>query len=776
MTQKEFMDRAYTLYPEGFDFSNAIYKTARDKLEVRCLEHDHPFETTPDLIQSKRMSGCELCIKRNKTLGGRKTAKKRSTSLESFKRRADVKHGTKFRIDASKYSNLSDYVVVACNACQMERSVRAGKFLAWKGCPECDRIAPPVIRVADHELIKRASKRQGENFKVRLIFRDPQISRSIVEMTCKTHSEFSIRKAYGNLATPIKCTICFPESIKFTKEETLIRELSDLHNGRYTYSSISIDSKIVTSVCPIHGEITQSVSGHRAHGCVHCKRLEQEKLFFSNLTEEQNANNDYSNVRINELAFASQQIEYTCTLHNVACVQNAQTHLDGRTACKKCSAQKKSSAQMKRRKENLAQRIERFLSMAKEMWGEGRYVYPNLQEELTTFDSEITIHCTIHETDFSCPGGEHVRNRGVKAEGKGRGCPQCKTDALRTQNRKPFSEVQEAFRKSGLEILSDEGDYINGRRKLKAVCINNHITWPIVGKVLYRRQSCSRCSGSIGEEITRLWFQDYFGVPFIKDRFKPSDGGHQYLELDGYNADLNIAFEYQGIYHSDPKAHRSKEHWIAQLKRDESTRKICHELGIELIEVELFNRNMFKESDIIEKLTLAFKSVGRELQNSSFDTLPKIMNTVVKGTEKIAVLFDIAELHNLTLLSEPVWHGTEHDYYWECNRCNYRFYNSVYRRLHAAHECCPKCSLIKGGETRKRTEALKDRSKTLKKLSRKVQTLGVDLTTKVWQGSGYDKVYEGKCRRCHKIVKPFSYNDVMKKVKLCSCKSTKQLR
>jgi hypothetical protein len=59
-------------------------------------------------------------------------------------------------------------------------------------------------------------------------------------------------------------------------------------------------------------------------------------------------------------------------------------------------------------------------------------------------------------------------------------------------------------------------------------------------------------------------------------------------ELDGYNDELKIAFEQQGIQHYQylPHFHRNGiVDFQNQQERDESKRKQCIELGIRLIEV-----------------------------------------------------------------------------------------------------------------------------------------------------------------------------------------------
>ncbi len=59
------------------------------------------------------------------------------------------------------------------------------------------------------------------------------------------------------------------------------------------------------------------------------------------------------------------------------------------------------------------------------------------------------------------------------------------------------------------------------------------------------------------------------------------------LELDGYNRELKIAFEYQGRQHYEfvPYFHKNKKAFEEQKERDIFKSNKCKELGIELVEI-----------------------------------------------------------------------------------------------------------------------------------------------------------------------------------------------
>ncbi len=87
--------------------------------------------------------------------------------------------------------------------------------------------------------------------------------------------------------------------------------------------------------------------------------------------------------------------------------------------------------------------------------------------------------------------------------------------------------------------------YINSDTKLKIICSEGH-EFNIAPHKLYDGKWCLKCVQSISEEFTRFIFEKIFNEKFEKIKFHYN--GHC-LELDGYNSDINIAFEYNGIQH-----------------------------------------------------------------------------------------------------------------------------------------------------------------------------------------------------------------------------------
>lgn len=94
------------------------------------------------------------------------------------------------------------------------------------------------------------------------------------------------------------------------------------------------------------------------------------------------------------------------------------------------------------------------------------------------------------------------------------------------------------------------------------------------------------------EQETRKIFELILKADFKKSRpdwLKSPKGGR--LELDGYNKELKLAFEYQGEYHYiDLPIHHQQRTLKEVQKNDECKLKLCRKYGIDLIQVPYWEK------------------------------------------------------------------------------------------------------------------------------------------------------------------------------------------
>jgi hypothetical protein len=105
-----------------------------------------------------------------------------------------------------------------------------------------------------------------------------------------------------------------------------------------------------------------------------------------------------------------------------------------------------------------------------------------------------------------------------------------------------------------------------------------------------------RIRGRREEECRRI-IENITGKPFIKVRPKflkyPPTGKN--LELDGYNEELKMAFEYNGEQHYKfcPFFHKSYEDLYKQRDHDFFKKQKCAEYGIKLITIPYTVKNLY---------------------------------------------------------------------------------------------------------------------------------------------------------------------------------------
>jgi len=200
-----------------------------------------------------------------------------------------------------------------------------------------------------------------------------------------------------------------------------------------------------------------------------------------------------------------------------------------------------------------------------------------LSTEYINYRTKLKFRCEKGHEFEATPGKIKFGGR----KGKGTWCPTCSENKRLT-----LEEFQEIARERGGECLSTE--YKNTYTKLRFLCKRGHEFEITPDHVKYRDQWCPICSERVSEKVCRGLFEAIFNKDFKKARpeWLKNSEGHQ-LELDGYNDELDLAFERQGEQHYKfPNIfHKSLKKFISQLSNDQDKGELCETHGVTLIEV-----------------------------------------------------------------------------------------------------------------------------------------------------------------------------------------------
>lgn len=203
---------------------------------------------------------------------------------------------------------------------------------------------------------------------------------------------------------------------------------------------------------------------------------------------------------------------------------------------------------------------------------------------------------------------------------------------------------------------------------------------------------CSICTkGNKSEEIARVTFKQIFGGDFRKARpdWLRNSRGFQ-MELDGYEDDLKLAFEYQGRQHFEDKGIYSSKHKLKQrIEDDVQKAKLCFEHGITLIELTW----EMEYEDFPASIRKQLLKVRPELVSMGDFASPINFGKAFIKDDRIDELRTVLKSRNLDLLSDK-WISVSYKYDISCNECGYQFKQPARSYLRTRKAAgCKKCAM-----------------------------------------------------------------------------------
>jgi|APSaa5957512622_1039677.scaffolds.fasta_scaffold03191_5 hypothetical protein len=165
---------------------------------------------------------------------------------------------------------------------------------------------------------------------------------------------------------------------------------------------------------------------------------------------------------------------------------------------------------------------------------------------------------------------------------RGSWCAKCAQDSQRL----PYDELNKVASLNNGVCLSQEQEYVNAKTKLLWRCEEGHVWKATYGNIKTNGSWCPYCSGSYAEKKFRNVLEDIFNKSFkkIRPKWLINKKGNR-LELDGFNEELSIAFEYQGRQHFEYIKHWNKRtnKFKQTVEHDKIKRKVLKEKNIILL-------------------------------------------------------------------------------------------------------------------------------------------------------------------------------------------------
>lgn len=301
-------------------------------------------------------------------------------------------------------------------------------FKKSNGCPVCKRNAK--IKFASEKgnsslpfFFNQLSEKHFELFDYTQTKINQTRNYMIDNILCKKHGELFSQNRQLHRKMISGCSSCKHEekiagsSHLRTTLKTYLQTLDDYHKDNFCYDMADFDTqdtKVLTNIfCKKHKEFfSQNRYSHAKKfcGCPKCKREKIENKMPSGTPLEKRkekflakAKNvwgdrwDYSNLVYTTMA---SKMEFKCPKHGVF-EQTGNYHVAGHVGCNAC---------LNKREFIYEKDKEAFIKRSKEVWGENRWDYSNLQilKAHGKTPSKVVLRCISHDCEFTQNKGNHL--------------------------------------------------------------------------------------------------------------------------------------------------------------------------------------------------------------------------------------------------------------------------------------------------------------------------------------------------------------------------------
>lgn len=258
---EKFLDKCKEVHGDKYDYSNVVFETSGDKIEIGCKIHGNFIQM---MLKHLKGQGCPKCAM---------YIRKKRNTLEHFITRSNEKHNNQYDYSKVELKTVQDKVAIICKK-HGEFLQTPGSHMRGRGCPSCyEKLRGNSQKFNRGIFIERAKIIHGDKYDYSKV--EYKNSQTKIIIICKKHGEFS--QIPNSHLTGYGCQRCSgekrAEDSRYTTEE-FISQCKEVHGSRYDYSKtiygLRQDDK-VTIICKKHGEFKQAASSHLCgRGCPKC--------------------------------------------------------------------------------------------------------------------------------------------------------------------------------------------------------------------------------------------------------------------------------------------------------------------------------------------------------------------------------------------------------------------------------------------------------------------------------------------------------------------------
>lgn len=281
-TTEEFIEEARRVHGDRYDYSEAVYSVASEKVTILCKKHG-PFRQSARKHTLGR--GCPKCGRESVD---KSLSKRSSKAASEFVAKSISVHGDRYDYSCSLYSNIKSKVKIVCRIHGLFEMLPNNHIVHRQGCPACGKESRAAINlkkaIDKHKAFaSKARAVHGNTYDyAKVVYKN---STSKVTITCSKHGDFD--QLPGSHLRGIGCPACGLEgplianqlaskkaALEFTRKADLV------HQGKYDYKCVIYEkcSNKVKIICKKHGPFLQTPNEHLAgSGCPKCKSSRMER-------------------------------------------------------------------------------------------------------------------------------------------------------------------------------------------------------------------------------------------------------------------------------------------------------------------------------------------------------------------------------------------------------------------------------------------------------------------------------------------------------------------